>query len=1132
MSDDLQEHSEPDSVQPQNHDSNDTKCKVRCKIEHRLLEINDSSLLAPDVKEKLIARSKAIESFKRGFLQHYNVNSLTELTDQYLSKVQRVVEGKIQFSEWFGQGSENYIKKVSLVGDFNGWDPTSNVFTREGDDFYCVTLESDSAGRTALMEGDKFAINLELHTGENIRRISATAKSIEVFDQTDPGNPETTFQLYYDDSLPKPEYITPKITGVLKIYELHVGMMKEGCCVSSYEDVAKMIPHIKRTGYTAVELMGVVEHTCYESFGYLSTNYFAPSSRFGSPADFKEMVSAFHDAGILVLLDIVHTHSADDVYPGLKDHAGTGSDIYFEKDRKTRWGSLYFDYKNYEVLRFLLANLRWWLTEYQIDGFRFDAVNEVIYKNSMIENFNEYFEQDVFEAIAYFTMANELVHSQPNKITIAEDYFGMPFLCEVVENGGIGFDYRQQTGVAETFQRQFESHNTEITKLWSRCDVADENDVRDSLNDATNKMIANININQLINQLKNRRIEERTIMYTESHDQQIVGHRTFLQNLMGPFVYDNMSIKSSVDPSLNIKRLSQEAIFNYAVNTVNYLILIRLIAFLFQRGGIMTFAGNEFMHPDWLELPSRQNGHNSEHTGRRWSLLLEDVETGDINTDLLYKYAYLFEKAFMQSIDSIFDQQNSEENLNKTVNEAVSIYNHDSGLLEIKVGNYYVLINFSTNNIYHHPTHVVGTTKELNIRTVLDTYVCTGQNVELQDAVLRENETVLINNRLFVKGLKSLTGVVIKLEGNYIICSIDKCSANKVLTDNVDSKQKETVSDEVKEPKEIEEDVSTTSVITDSEDRIIRNSDMIMYYTYDHYKEEEFMYLVTSIMSIVREIKNVAIIVWTTTYKDVSTLLRKYYLDNVVFVKRYVSSMYGHKTCEIVSPNQKYFNSVGHARIYITPYLQKRYGLPVVYLDNDTGLLQGRGKAFRDLVMRTDRVLGFRMEKWTTLYNLYDEMGGFEVRRWMPKDPDFYTPYKIELTNKTAPINNGILVFGRGEYSLRFSEFSIKVYEDLTEKHPYKFNDMTAFTLVWYAMKGGCLVYNEFFRDTWDWYEYNGEIIYDEPSYTFYHYYLEKYHDSKPIIAMCRNAIDRFRGGGLNSRNDLRLVNNVVDDIF
>ena len=91
---------------------------------------------------------------------------------------------------------------------------------------------------------------------------------------------------------------------------------------------------------------------------------------------------------------------------------------------------------------------------------------------------------------------------------------------------------------------------------------------------------------------------------------------------------------------------------------------------------------------------------------------------------------------------------------------------------------------------------------------------------------------------------------------------------------------------------------------------------------------------------------------------------------------------------------------------------------------------------------------------------------------------------------------------------------------------------MTAFTLVWYAMKGKCFVYNEFFRDAQDWYEYNGEIIYDEPSYTFYHYYLEKYHDSKSIIDMCKKMINGYNNGKLNSKNNFGMTGNIVNSIF
>jgi len=280
------------------------------------------------------------------------------------------------------------------------------------------------------------------------------------------------------------------------------------------------VPHIP------VSKCGITHHPL--AFGYQVTNFFAPSSRYGTPDDLKELVDTAHGLGLTVLLDVVHSHACKNVLDGLNEFDGTDH-LYFHEGGKGRhdlWDSRLFNYGSHEVLRFLLSNLRYWIDVYGFDGFRFDGVTSMMYKHHGIRtgfsgDYHEYFGDDTDEeGIVYLMLvssipstcwllltsfqANESMRQlYPNLITIAEDVSGMPLLSKPVIEGGLGFDYRLSMAVPDT---------------WIKLLKHKEDDEWDMGN--------------VVYTLTNRRHGEKSIAYCESHDQALVGDKTIAFWLM------------------------------------------------------------------------------------------------------------------------------------------------------------------------------------------------------------------------------------------------------------------------------------------------------------------------------------------------------------------------------------------------------------------------------------------------------------------------------------------------------------------------------------------------------------------------------------------------------------------------
>jgi 1,4-alpha-glucan branching enzyme len=375
-----------------------------------------------------------------------------------------------------------------------------------------------------------------------------------------------------------------------RIYEAHVGISSPEPKVATYKEfTANTLPRIRDLGYNVIQLMAVMEHAYYASFGYQVNNFFAASSRYGFPDDLKELIDVAHGMGITVLLDVVHSHASKNVLDGLNQFDGSDHQYFHEgaKGRHELWDSRLFNYGHHEVLRFLLSNLRFWMEEYQFDGFRFDGVTSMMYTHHGIGTgfsggYHEYFGPSVdVEGVVYLMLANEMLHRlYPGIITIAEDVSGMPALCVPLSLGGVGFDYRLAMAIPDLYIK------------WLKEKSDDEWDM-----------------GQLTYTLTNRRHGEKTIAYAESHDQALVGDKTMMMWLCDAELYTNMSVFSPMTPVIS-RGLALHK-------------MIRLLTNGLGGEGYLNFEGNEFGHPEWLDFPREGNG-NSFHYARRQFNLVDD----------------------------------------------------------------------------------------------------------------------------------------------------------------------------------------------------------------------------------------------------------------------------------------------------------------------------------------------------------------------------------------------------------------------------------------------------------------------------------------------------------------------------
>ena len=308
----------------------------------------------------------------------------------------------------------------------------------------------------------------------------------------------------------------------LRVYEAHVGMASAAAEVASYRHFADaVLPRVAALGYNCVQLMAILEHPYYASFGYHVTGFLSPSSRFGTPEDFKYLVDAAHGLGLLVIMDMVHSHAAKNVADGINMLDGSDHHYFHAGERGSHalWDSRLFDYAKPEVLRFLLSSARVFVDEFRVDGYRFDGVTSMMFTHHGLSvgfsgDYSEYFGGAAdLDALVYLMLVNHLLHSlSPPALTIAEDVSGMPTLGRPVWEGGVGFDFRLAMAVPDLWIKLLKERKDED---WS--------------------------LAELVHTLTNRRWQERAIAYAESHDQALVGDKTIAFWLMDKEMYWHMT---------------------------------------------------------------------------------------------------------------------------------------------------------------------------------------------------------------------------------------------------------------------------------------------------------------------------------------------------------------------------------------------------------------------------------------------------------------------------------------------------------------------------------------------------------------------------------------------------------------
>lgn len=558
---------------------------------------------------KLIKNDPWLEPYQQIIQERYDKIQLKEkeITKNNTISLSDFANGYIYFGlnktlngwvirEWAPNATE-----IFLIGSFNDWKQENKYKLNPIDGgVWELHLNSDDIHH---LDYYKLYIKWDGGSGD---RIPAWCRYVVQDEQThlfsgQVWEPENKYEY-------KNKHFTPS-TSPLLIYESHIGMGTEKEDVGTYNEFREnILPRVKEKGYNTIQLMAIQEHPYYGSFGYHVSSFFASSSRFGSPDELRQLIDEAHGMGIAIIMDIVHSHAVKNEAEGLGRLDGS-YDLYFHGDDRRvhpAWDSLCFNYGKDEVMHFLLSNCKYWLEEFKFDGYRFDGVTSMLYySHGLEESFvgyeNYYNGKQDFDAICYLTLANKLIHEvNPNAITVAEEVSGMPGLALSPEKGGYGFDYRMAMNIPDFWIKTIKELKHED---WDPSAIFWE--------------------------VTNRRAEEKTVSYVESHDQALVGDKTVIFRLIDKEMYWHMS---KFTPSMVVDR-------GIALHK-----MIRLVTATTINGGYLTFMGNEFGHPEWVDFPREGNDWSYKYARRQWSL----------NEDTTLKYHYMgdFDKEMISLVKS------------------------------------------------------------------------------------------------------------------------------------------------------------------------------------------------------------------------------------------------------------------------------------------------------------------------------------------------------------------------------------------------------------------------------------------------------------------------------------------------
>ncbi len=576
--------------------------------------------------------------WKIGQLTRNGKSSLSDFANGYeYFGLHKIPHGGWIFREWAPSATDIY-----LVGDFNNW--------AEDEKYRCHRIEGTGNWELklpakAMKHGDLYKMHVKWNGGQG-ERIPAWCQRVVQDEKTkifaaQVWAPKTPYQW-------KKKTFKPNANPLL-IYECHVGMGQDAEKVGTYTEFKDVVlPRVIKDGYNCIQIMAIQEHPYYGSFGYHVSSFFAPSSRFGTPEELKALIDAAHKQGVAVIMDIVHSHAVKNEVEGLGNLAGDPN-LYFypgERHEHPAWDSLCFDYGKDDVLHFLLSNCKYWLEEFHFDGFRFDGVTSMLYYShglgEAFTNYADYFnghEDD--NAICYLTLANKLIHEvNPHAITIAEEVSGMPGLAAKFEDGGYGFNYRMAMNIPDYWIKTIKECRDEDWKPSS-----------------------------IFWEVKNRRADEKTISYCESHDQALVGDKTIIFRLIDADMY------------WHFKRGDENEMVHRGIALHK---MIRLVTLGTINGGYLNFMGNEFGHPEWIDFPREGNGWSYKYARRQWNLV--------DNPDLDYHYLGDFDQEMLKVVKS-------EKNFIKTPVQEVW-HNDGDQVLAFMRGDLVFVFNFSPTHSY------------------------------------------------------------------------------------------------------------------------------------------------------------------------------------------------------------------------------------------------------------------------------------------------------------------------------------------------------------------------------------------------------------------------------------------------
>ena len=548
---------------------------------------------------------------------------------------------------WYFREYAPNARGIYVIGDFNGWQKLQEYSMKKmGNGNWELKVEGEK-----IRHGEYFKWYVEWEGGSGERLPLYATRCVQ-----DEKTKLFAAQIWEPEEPYCWKYGHCRAVKNPLIYEVHIGMATERYGVGSFNEFTeKLLPYIASVGYNTLQIMALQEHPYYGSFGYQVSNFFALSSRFGTPEEFKRLVDRAHELKIAVIMDIVHSHAVKNEQEGITNIDGSNGAYFFhtgERGEHPAWGTKCFDYGREETLRFLLSNCKYWMEEYHIDGFRFDGVTSMLYHDhglgKAFTSYEDYFGGNTDnDAVVYLGLANILVKEiNRNGFTIAEDVSGMPGLAAPLAEGGVGFDYRMSMGVADHWIK------------WIK-------ELKDEQWDVGN----------IYYELTNKRADERTISYAECHDQALVGDKTIIFRLIDKDMYTDMNLASNnmrVDRGIALHKM------------------IRLLTIATAADGYLTFMGNEFGHPEWIDFPREGNDWSYHYARRQWSLA----------ENPLLRYGRLL--AFERRMIHLFSAKRL------LASPPISIYNDiERQIIAMERADYLFIFNFSPVNSYtDYPVNV------------------------------------------------------------------------------------------------------------------------------------------------------------------------------------------------------------------------------------------------------------------------------------------------------------------------------------------------------------------------------------------------------------------------------------------